>query len=44
MRKKTYETPQIEENDLYLQEEILQTSTVGLEDYNKPDGGWNWGN
>ena len=44
MREKNYESPQIEENEMTLQEVILQTSSVGTEDYNQPGGGWNWGN
>lgn len=44
MRKKIYETPQIEVNEVLLQEGILEVSTVGTEDYNTPGGGWNWGN
>ena len=45
MRKFYYETPLVEVNEVLPQEVILQTSTVGLEDYNQPGGGgWNWGN
>ncbi len=44
MRKTLYEKPWAEVAEVLPQEGVLQTSTVGLEDYNKPDGGWNWGN
>ena len=44
MRKTIYEKPLAEINELLPQEGILETSTVGLEDYNNPGGGWNWGN
>ena len=44
MIKLMYETPLVEENEVLPQEGILETSTIGLEDYNQPGGGWNWGN
>ena len=44
MRKKTYEAPLIEECELETQAPVLETSTIGTEDYNTPGGGWNWGN
>ncbi len=44
MRKTTYEKPLAEIAECLPQEGILETSTVGLEDYNNPGGGWNWGN
>jgi hypothetical protein len=43
MRKLFYEEPLVEVNEVLPQEGILETSTVGIEDYNQ-SGGWNWGN